>query len=80
MFLQLLYPDGDGVCRMPSVCSRAVGYVEEQVQGLLGHLRINIQESNLNFKWRRLVIYCNRWMSVQEYGCNVPWWYDAAHL
>jgi hypothetical protein len=38
------------IVRMPSVCSRAVGYVEEQLQGLLGHLRINIQEPNLNFE------------------------------
>jgi hypothetical protein len=72
-------PEGDGVCRTPSICSRAVGYVE-QVQGSLGLLRINIQESSLNFKWRRLVIYCKRRMPVQEYGCSVPWWYDAAHL
>jgi len=55
---EMLYPDGNGVCRAPSVCSRAVGYVEAQVQGSLGHL-INIRESNLNFKRRRLVIYCN---------------------
>jgi hypothetical protein len=70
----VLYPELDGVGRYVECCSRAVRYAERTGTGVVGTLKnLIMQECRLNFKCRRVVIYCNDECWYRKYSSSEPW-------